>query len=62
MVVRVVEAVLHAVDHRAAAQEEQGLEEGVRQQVEDGRHVGADAQRHDHVAELADRGVGLARA
>ena len=43
---------------RAGAEEEQRLEEGVREEVEDRRHVGADAERQHHVAELADRRVG----
>ena len=46
------------VVHGAGAQEQQRLEEGVREQVEDRRHDAADAQPHHHVAELADRGVG----
>jgi hypothetical protein len=50
--------VVRGVDDRAGAEEEQGLEEGVRQQVED-RGVGrADADREHHVAELGDGGEG----
>ena len=46
------------VNHRAGAEEEQRLEEAVRQQVEEagGREAGAD--RRHHVAELRDGGVG----
>ncbi len=49
---------LHAVDHRAGAQEQQRLEEGVRQQVEDAGDPAADAQRRDHKAQLRERRVG----
>ena len=39
---------------RPRPEEEERLEEGVREQVEDRRHPGADAERHHHVAQLAD--------
>ena len=53
-----VEGVVRArVAHRAGAEEEVGLEERVREEVEDRRDPRADAERHDHVAELADRRV-----
>ena len=46
------------VDHAAGAEEEAGLEEGVRDEVEDRRAVGADAEREEHEAELRDRRIG----
>ena len=49
--------VVHAQDHRARAQEEQRLEEGVRHQVEHRGAVAGDARRHEHEAELAHGGV-----
>ena len=52
-----VEAV-HGVGDRAGAQEQAGLEEGVGEQVEDGRRPRTHPERHDHVAQLRDRGVG----
>ena len=60
-----VDDVAHRVHHAAGAEEQQGLEEGVREQVEHRRDHGhaasrrvAGAQRQEHVAELADRRVG----
>ena len=50
--------MLHAVNDGARAQEEQGFEEGVGDQMEDRGHIRADAQRGDHEAKLRDRGVG----
>ena len=44
----------HRVDDRAAAEEEERLEEGVRHQVERAGRERADAHRHEHVAELRD--------
>ena len=46
------------VDHAAGAEEEAGLEEGVRDEVEDRHAVGADAEREEHEAELRDGRVG----
>jgi hypothetical protein len=40
------------------SEEEHGLEEGVRHQVEDRDGVGRRAQRHRHVAQLRERGIG----
>ena len=48
----------HGVDHAARAQEQQGLEVGVRREVENPGPESADAASHHHVAQLADRGVG----
>ena len=48
-----VEAVDRVRD-RARAEEQAGLEERVREEVEQRGRPGADAERHDHVAELAD--------
>ena len=40
-----------------APRNRQRLEEGVSEDVEDAGRPGADTERHDHVAELADRRV-----
>ena len=58
VLVGVMLAVLHAMDHRAGAEEEQRLEEGVRDQVEYSGDVGAYAQSGEHVAKLRDRREG----
>ncbi len=50
--------VVHAVDHRAGAEEEQRLEEGVGDHVEQAGDVGAGPDGEEHVAELGDGGVG----
>ena len=47
----------HGVDHRAGSEEEQRLEEGVREDVEDAGGKRADAERQEHVAQLRNRGV-----
>ena len=46
------------MDHVAGAHEEQGLEERVREKVEERGRVGADSDGDEHVADLAHRGVG----
>ena len=53
-----VPRAVQRVDHRTGPEEEKGLEEGVRHQVEDSRRVRADPDRQEHVAELGDRAVG----
>ena len=45
-------------DDGARAQEEQGLEPGMGEEVEHGRFPGQQAQGHDHVAQLGEGGVG----
>jgi hypothetical protein len=47
-----------AVDDGACAQEEQRLEEGMRDEMEHADGDAADAEAHHHVAELRDGGVG----
>jgi hypothetical protein len=49
---------MHGVDDGAGAQEQQRLEEGVGEEVEDAGRVGADAAGHEHVAELRAGRVG----
>ncbi len=44
--------VVHRVDHRARTKEQQRLEEGVGEQVEDADRIGPCPHRHEHVAEL----------
>ena len=50
--------LVHAVDDAAGAQEQQGLEEGVRHDVEHRGRVRPHPEAEKHVAELAHRGVG----
>ena len=50
--------VVHGEDHRAGAQEEQGLEEGMGAEVEESGGVAPAAGGQEHVTELAHRGVG----
>jgi hypothetical protein len=54
----VVDARVHRVDDAACAEEEAGLEERVREDVEEARREGADAHAQEHEAELADGAVG----
>ena len=46
------------MDDRARAEEQQRLEEGMGEQVEDRRRVEAQAERHEHVAELRAGRIG----
>ena len=48
----------HGVHHAAGAEEEQRLEKGVGHQVKDARAERAHAAAQEHVAELADGGIG----
>src|SRR5215207_8933290 len=48
---------VHAVDDAAGAEEETSLEEGMGDEVEDGRDEGAHTRTHRHVAELRQRRV-----
>ena len=50
--------VVQRVDDRAGAKEEQRLEKRVREQMKHGRAGRRQADRHDHVAQLRERGVG----
>ena len=49
---------VHGVDQRAGAEEEEGFEEGVGEEMEDARRPRPDTEGHHHVAQLADRRVG----
>ena len=56
-VVAHVLVVMHAMNDGSRTEEQQRLEEGVGDHVEDGGDVGADADSEEHVPELADRRV-----
>ena len=49
---------MHRGDDRAAAKEQQALEEGVRKKVENAEAVAANAEADEHVAELRARRIG----
>ena len=49
--------LMAAVNHRAGAEEQQRLEERVRDEMEHAHRHAADAQAHHHVAELRNGGV-----
>ena len=53
-----VALVAEGVDDRARGEEEEGLEEGVGGEVEDGSRPCGDAEGEEHVADLAHRRVG----
>ena len=53
-----VETMLDAMNDRAGTEEEQGLEEGVCDQVEQAGRIGADTQGSNHEAKLGYRRVG----
>ena len=60
-----VDHVAHRVHDAAGGEEQEGLEERVGEQVKHGRHdrelgdvAHARPERHEHVAELADRRIG----
>ena len=46
------------VDHATGGEEEEGFEEGVRHEMEDGGGVGANSAGHEHIAELGNGGIG----
>ena len=48
----------HGMDDGTRPEKQQGLEDGVSDQVEQAGHVSADPHRHEHVPELADSRVG----
>src|ERR1019366_2180348 len=48
----------HGVDDGAGAEEEQRLEERVRENVKDAGGEGSNTERKEHVAELRDGGIG----
>ncbi len=49
---------IDGMDDRTGAEEEQRLEEGVGEEMEDRRAIGPYPERHEHVAELRAGGIG----
>ncbi len=49
---------MHGMDDRAGAQEQQRLEEGVREKMENAERVAADADADEHVTELRTGRIG----
>ena len=58
MLVRVMKTMLDTVNHAAGTEEQERLEEGVGQQVEERGHVCPHPDCRHHIAELRDRRVG----
>ena len=57
-VVHHVLLVMHRMDHRTGAKEQQRLEERVREQVEHRRRIHANTGRHEHIAQLRTGRIG----
>ena len=50
--------VMHRGDDRAGAEEQQRLEEGMREEMENAERIAADAEADEHVAELRTGRIG----
>ncbi len=58
VIILFVQCMVHSVDDTAGGQEKSRLECRVRHQVHEPRSIGPHAEPQDHIAQLADGGVG----